>query len=54
MKLKWDPKKAHSNLLKHKVSFVEAATVLSDPLAATGTDPDHSIGELRHINLWYF
>jgi len=39
MKIEWDPKKAQSNLRKHKVSFEEAATVLSDPMAATGGDP---------------
>ena len=49
MKFEWDPKKARSNLRKHKVTFVEAATALSDPMAATGIDPDHSIGEYRYI-----
>ena len=49
MKFEWDPKKARSNLRKHKVSFEEAATALSDPMAATGADPDHSIGEERYI-----
>jgi uncharacterized DUF497 family protein len=41
----WDPKKARSNFKKHKASFEEAATALSDPLAATGADPDHSTDE---------
>ena len=49
MRFEWDPKKASSNLRKHKVSFEEAATALSDPMSATGTDPDHSIGEERYI-----
>ena len=49
MKFEWDPQKARSNLKKHKVSFEEAATVLADPMAATGADPDHSIGEFRYI-----
>ncbi|MDO8141227.1 MAG: BrnT family toxin [Candidatus Brocadiales bacterium] len=49
MKFEWDPKKASSNLRKHKVSFEEATTALSDPMAATGADPDHSIGEFRYI-----
>jgi uncharacterized DUF497 family protein len=49
MKFKWDPQKALSNLKKHKVSFEEAATALADPMAATGADPDHSIGEFRYI-----
>jgi uncharacterized protein len=49
MKFEWDPVKAQSNLRKHKVSFEEAATALKDPLAATGSDPDHSVGEERFI-----
>jgi uncharacterized DUF497 family protein len=49
MKFEWDPKKARSNLHKHRVSFEEAATALCDPMAATGVDPDHSIGEFRYI-----
>jgi uncharacterized DUF497 family protein len=51
VKIEWDPKKARLNLRKHKVSFEEAATVMSDLMAATGADPDHSITEDRHINL---
>ena len=35
----WDPKKAASNLKKHGVSFVEAASVFADPLAAMLEDP---------------
>ncbi len=49
MKIEWDPKKAKSNLRKHRVSFEEATTALSDPMAATGADPDHSITEARYI-----
>jgi uncharacterized protein len=49
MKIEWDPKKARLNLKKHRVSFEEAATVLRDPMAATGADPDHSITEERYI-----
>lgn len=49
MEFEWDTKKARSNLQKHKVSFEEASTALSDPMAATGADPDHSIGEFRYI-----
>lgn len=49
MKFEWNPKKARSNLRKHKVSFEEAATAIADPMAATGADPDHSIGEFRYI-----
>jgi len=49
MEFEWDPKKASSNLRKHKVSFEEASTALSDPMAVTGADPDHSIGEFRYV-----
>lgn len=49
MKFIWDANKARANQRKHKVSFEEASTALGDPLAATGSDPDHSIGELRYI-----
>jgi uncharacterized DUF497 family protein len=49
MKFEWDPVKGQSNLRKHKVSFEEAATALMDPLAATGCDPDHSVGEERFV-----
>lgn len=49
MKIEWDQKKAKLNLRKHRVSFEEAATALSDPMAATGADPDHSITEERYV-----
>jgi uncharacterized DUF497 family protein len=45
MKIEWDRRKAKSNLRKHRVSFEEASTALSDPMAATGADPDYSITE---------
>ncbi|MCF8130489.1 MAG: BrnT family toxin [Deltaproteobacteria bacterium] len=49
MNIEWDPRKAKSNVNKHGVSFEEAATALSDPLAATGADPDHSITEDKFV-----
>ena len=49
MKIEWDQRKAKSNLKKHGVSFEEAATALSDTMAVTGYDPDHSIYEERFI-----
>jgi uncharacterized DUF497 family protein len=45
----WDSDKAETNLLKHGVSFGEAATVFADPLAVDRPDPDHSQGEERFI-----
>lgn len=49
MQFEWDPLKARKNLVKHGVSFDEAASVFHDPLAATGADPDHSEGEERMV-----
>ena len=45
----WDPEKAESNLLKHEVSFAEAATVFFDPLSITIRDPLHSVEENRFV-----
>jgi uncharacterized protein len=45
----WDPEKAAGNRRKHRVSFEEASTALRDPLAMTGSDPDHSVGESRFV-----
>ena len=44
----WDDEKAQSNLKKHGVSFVEAATIFNDPRLATISDPDHSDDEERY------
>ena len=45
----WDEEKAQANLRKHGVSFEEAQTVFTDPLAMTIPDPDHSTDEARFI-----
>jgi uncharacterized DUF497 family protein len=45
----WDPRKAASNLRKHRVGFQEAATVFHDPLHLTFPDPDHSVLEQRFL-----
>ena len=45
MEFEWDPHKAAKNLRKHKVSFVEAATVFDDHSSLTVPDPDHSTVE---------
>jgi hypothetical protein len=47
----WDPRKALTNLRKHKVSFDEASTVFEDPLSVTKPDPDHSLAERRFLTL---
>ncbi len=49
MILAWDATKAAANLRKHGVSFEEASTVFRDVLSATGSDPDHSVGEQRFV-----
>ena len=47
----WDDAKAQSNLHKHGVSFVQAATVMLDPLALTVFDADRSEVEDRWFTL---
>lgn len=49
MKFEWDPQKAEANRRKHGISFDEAASLFLDPLAVSGPDPEHSIGEHRYI-----
>ncbi len=49
MHFEWHAEKATANFRKHGVSFIEAATVFADPLAATAHDPDHSFGEFRML-----
>ena len=49
----WDENKAQQNLVKHGVSFIEAATVFLDPLSITVDDPDHSQGEQRYLIIGY-
>ena len=51
MKFEWDPKKAAQNLMKHGVSFEDAAAVFGDPLAGTIPDPTHSTGEARFVTI---
>jgi len=46
-----DPEKAKSNYAKHGVTFVEAASVLLDPLALTVFDGSHSDSEDRWFTL---
>ena len=49
MRVEWDDAKAAENVSKHGIPFVEAATVFTDPLSATGPDPDHSLDEERFV-----
>jgi uncharacterized DUF497 family protein len=45
----WNPRKAEANIRKHDVSFVEAVSVFSDPLARIFGDEEHSTDEQREI-----
>lgn len=47
----WDPFKANTNIVKHAVSFSEAASSFADPLSLTIFDPDHSESEDRFLLL---
>ena len=49
--LEWDPEKARQNRRKHRVCFVEGATVFRDPRAASLYDDEHSETEDRWITL---
>jgi uncharacterized protein len=51
MSFQWNPSKAVSNAEKHGVSFEEAVTIFGDPLAATISDPEHSVGEFRFLTI---
>ena len=47
----WDPVKAQSNITKHGVTFVQAASVLLDALALTMFDSAHSEFEERWFTI---
>ena len=47
----WNPKKAKTNITKHKVSFGLASTVFLDPRAISIYDEKHSENEDRWISL---
>ncbi|HVT02212.1 MAG TPA: BrnT family toxin [Thermoanaerobaculia bacterium] len=49
MQFAWDDRKAQNNIREDGVSFEEALTVFSDPLARIHDDLDHSIGERREV-----
>jgi uncharacterized protein len=49
----WDDRKATANLLKHKVSFLEAATVFDDPYVIVEPDLQHSDEESREIAIGF-
>jgi uncharacterized DUF497 family protein len=44
-RFEWDTEKAWKNIVKHKVSFEEAASVFDDPFFFAYKDLKHSAGE---------
>lgn len=51
MDIAWNRLNAAANERKHGVGFGEDMTVLADPLALTGFDPDHSDEEDRFVTV---
>jgi uncharacterized DUF497 family protein len=51
LRFEWDNSKAHSNLRTHAVSFRDATTIFADPLSITILDPDHSVDEMRFVDI---
>lgn len=49
MEFDWDDDKAEINIVRHGISFLEAASVFDDDLSITFLDPDHSVDEERLI-----
>jgi uncharacterized protein len=49
MRVTWDSRKAAPISRSTRSPFEEASTALADPLAISGADPDHSVGEARWI-----
>jgi uncharacterized DUF497 family protein len=47
MLFEWDPRKARSNLLKHRITLAEAVSVFSNPRIFP--DEEHSAEESREI-----
>jgi uncharacterized protein len=49
LRFEWEAHKALTNQVKHGLSFEEAMSVFTDPLARIFDDPDHSEAESREI-----
>lgn len=48
-RFEWDPKKARTNLQKHRVSFEEAATIFDDPHLTEAVEDESSSDEPRWV-----
>jgi uncharacterized DUF497 family protein len=53
LEFEWDSEKAAGNLVKHRLSFEEGATVFQDEDARLLEDPDHFDDETRFELLGY-
>ena len=49
LSFEWDENKNRSNVKKHGISFMEAATVFFDELAIVFDNPEHSFQEDRFL-----
>jgi len=47
----WDPNKAKTNIIKHKVSFEDATSIFQDENAISIFDEKHSLNEDRWITI---
>jgi uncharacterized DUF497 family protein len=47
----WNHTKAARNLVKHNVSFDEAATIFDDPMFISVVDDEHSFDEERYVSI---
>ncbi len=52
-RVEWDRQKAASNFRKHRITFDEASTIFTDPLASIFDDEEHSHEEGREIIIGY-
>ena len=51
LEFEWDESKNKQNERKHGISFEEAKTIFNDPYSITINDPNHSINEVRIIDI---
>ena len=47
----WDEVKARHNVRRHRVAFLEAISVFSDPYLVTFSDDEHSDVEVRFVSI---
>ena len=47
----WNQNKAAKNIVKHNVSFEEAATIFDHPMFISVIDEEHSFDEERYVSI---